>query len=449
MSFVVEIVLLLRDALFALRDLALRRKHHRWEHSIAIKASPATVWRMLRSSDITFDGVFPMRVVTTPAPGRPFVEDTKIIIADKTLTLMVRIAEERPQRALLMEILPDGTSPELVSGTNDYIGFVMDEHAGGTVLFLTREMDPLRWTAAITGPFGLRSGARRYQKKAEEMAAGGPEAEAAGAGQDEPTADGNSHPSSMTANAADGAGISAAACAAAIKAPEVASSFGLTPKSIAFSLAALASFAYLWGLEQALVLAAIIILHELGHAIAMLIVGMKVKGIYLVPFFGGAAIAAGPYRSEGQLGFVSLMGPGFSIIPTAGLLVAAKQTGNPLLTHAAEMSAIINLLNLVPIVPFDGGHVLRAALVSMSRTAAQIAGFAGAAAGLSIAWMIRDPIIGLFVAVGLLMTIQLKKESARTPMRALAAFGLLMAFVVTIATYVVLIYLVYNRPMPL
>ena len=196
-------------------------------------------------------------------------------------------------------------------------------------------------------------------------------------------------------------------------------------------------------MQQALLISGIIILHELGHAAAMLMVGIPVKGIYLVPFFGGAAIAAAPYRSEGQIGFVALMGPAFSLVPTLAFATAAQETGQPALLQAVQMSAIINLLNLAPIIPFDGGIVLKAALVSMSRTAAQIAGLAGAALGLYGAWFLRDPVLGLFVVLGLLVTRQLKTAPAKEPMRWPSALLLLLAFAATIAAYLAIIATAY------
>src|SRR5258708_29238461 len=36
----------------------------------------------------------------------------------------------------------------------------------------------------------------------------------------------------------------------------------------------------------------------------------------LVPFFGGAAVPKTAYQTQGHLGFVALMGAGFSLVPT-------------------------------------------------------------------------------------------------------------------------------------
>jgi hypothetical protein len=54
---------------------------------------------------------------------------------------------------------------------------------------------------------------------------------------------------------------------------------------------ALAGWAWLFNLEFAIGLIAAILIHEYGHAYAMKRSGLKVKGIYLLPFIGGAAVS--------------------------------------------------------------------------------------------------------------------------------------------------------------
>ena len=404
----------------------------RFEHAVLIKAPRATVWQMLRSRDITFDGLVPMRVTTMAVPGRPDLEKGRIILGEREIILMTRTIEERPEKALLLEIVAEGSDPAVVMGGDDFIGFVLDEAPDGTLLSLTRELVPGRIGAILQVPVGLRSGAGRYRKKAEAMATPVPDAGR-----------------SLTGTG-DAVGASGATSSAATVAPAKSSAFGLTRNGLtrnglALSLAALASFAWLWGLQQALLISGIIILHELGHAAAMLMVGIPVKGIYLVPFFGGAAVAAAPYSRESQIGFVALMGPAFSLLPTAALTVAAQQTGNADVLKAAELSGIINLLNLAPILPLDGGHVLKAALLSINRTLALVAGLLGAGLGLWGAWVVADPLLGLFAGLGVMIALQMRKASLKTPMRWPAAAGLLLAMLATIAAYGFMLTLVYKQ----
>ena len=412
----------LRDILSGISGLLTGRRC-RFEQAVAIDAPCDVVWRMLRSRDITFDGMMPMHVVVETVPGRPDLEKGRIIVGPREMVLMMRIVDERAGKALLVEILSDGSDPAVVMGRDDFISYIVEETPGGTLLNLTRELVPTRVSAILSVPLGLISGGRRYKRKAEAMAKGVPEAGAPDAGR----VVGTGEP------ADPGSALSA-------------SSLGLSRNGITLGLVALASFALLWGWQEALLIAGIIILHELGHASAMLLVGIPVKGIYLVPFFGGAAVAAAPYRREGQIGFVALMGPALSLLPTAVFLLAAQYGGGAGMVRAAELSAIINLLNLAPILPLDGGHVLKSALVSVNRTLARAVGLAGVGFGFWGAWLLRDPLLALFVGIGLLITLQMKTATSRTPMRWPAAFGLLLALFATIAAYACILYLVYKQP---
>jgi hypothetical protein len=79
------------------------------------------------------------------------------------------IADERQGQAILYRLLPEGTDPALIEGDDDYVGFVLVDIPGGTRLDLTRETTPRHFLSRLTVPIGLRSGARRYKRKAEAM----------------------------------------------------------------------------------------------------------------------------------------------------------------------------------------------------------------------------------------------------------------------------------------
>lgn len=436
MLVITEPLYVLRDLLVWLWRLVTGQRRHRHEHAIRIHAPVATVWAVLRAPDITYDGMFPLRMVTRPVPGMPGVDDIALELAGHALRLRTRLLDERPGHAILLEVLKDGTSPEIYIGAKDYLGMVVESRDGATTLFGSREVTPDRLLSGMLLGVQLRSGLRRYKTKAEALAK---ETLPAATGDASLHASGEA---GARSNTDDGPPDRSPAS------PNAGSSLGLTPNSIIISLIAFASFAYLWGWQEALLLTAIIILHEAGHAIAMPMVGMQLRGIFLVPFFGGVAVAKQPFRSEWQLGFVALMGPAVSLITTAALVFAYRQSGEPLLKKAAEMSAIVNLLNLAPIIPLDGGNVLKATLISLNRTLAYVVGLAGIAAGFWIAWVMRDPIIGLFVALGLLITRQIPRSTALAPMSGGSAFGLFVAFLATIAVYLWLILLLLGRRLP-
>lgn len=120
------------------------------------------------------------------------------------------------------------------------------------------------------------------------------------------------------------------------------------------------------GLILAVVLTAVVALHELGHMAAFRVMGHRKVRMIFVPLLGGIAIGGRPYDSRFEVAFVSLMGAGFSafLVPLA---IAAcnysigegwRFTASVLATLAG-IAALFNVANLVPVWKFDGGQVLR------------------------------------------------------------------------------------------
>lgn len=169
----------------------------------------------------------------------------------------------------------------------------------------------------------------------------------------------------------------------------------------------------------------------------------------MIPFFGGIAVPKSPYRTDFQTGFVCLMGPGFSLVPTFAFLAAYQIIGGAILYEAALVSAIINLINLLPILPLDGGHVVKSILTAVNRRLANIAAVIGCAAGVFLAWRYETYILGvlvLLVAGGLLFPGNDKdrKELERAPMSGLVAAVLLVGLLATAAGHGYAGYSVYS-----
>lgn len=206
------------------------------------------------------------------------------------------------------------------------------------------------------------------------------------------------------------------------------------------SVVAILSFWYLLGWKLGLLLSIVIAVHEAGHAAAMLMTGVGVRGIYLVPFFGGAAVPKTAYRTEGRLGFIALMGPGLSLIPTLGLLAMFRSTGEIHLRQAAEMFAIINAANLLPIYPLDGGLILNALIGSVNRKSALIIGWVGVLTGLSLAVYLQSFLIGIPF---LLFTLQRYFAGSQTieleRLSFASGIALALASIATFVLYVLLV----------
>lgn len=112
-----------------------------------------------------------------------------------------------------------------------------------------------------------------------------------------------------------------------------------------------------------LLITAIVMIHELGHFIAMKCYRYNELGIFFIPLLG--AYVSGSKREVSQLqsAVILLAGPLPGIIIGAALLIADKQgLGTYLLDVSSSrigvLFIILNLINLFPIYPLDGGQLL-------------------------------------------------------------------------------------------
>src|SRR5262252_6788824 len=345
-------VTLLRIGLYALGGLAevLRgRKRIRAESTVLINASRDAVWRFVAADRMVFDGPPTMEIIIAPLPGGEDLHVTRVSINGQEWGRVVarELTRDEAEGTILSQAVPHElvSPPQLAS---DCLGGLrVEARPHGTVLTISNELTVRWFRERISYPLGVRGRAAQIKRQCEKEAG--------------------------TAN-----GL-----------------IGLANHGLVLSFVALLSFWYLLGWQDALLVAVIVLLHEAGHALAMRMVGIEVRGIYLVPFIGGAAVPKTAYRSQGHLGFVALMGPGFSLIPTLGLAAMFWATGDPRLLYAVSMFALLNAINLWPIYPLDGGLILNALLGSVSRRLALVAGWIGVLTGLGIALYLQSFLIGI------------------------------------------------------
>lgn len=110
----------------------------------------------------------------------------------------------------------------------------------------------------------------------------------------------------------------------------------------------------------------IVVLHELGHALAARHYGVGTRDITLYPIGGVARLQAANFTPEEEM-TVSAAGPAVNFaLAGAAYALAPSLATTPLLAFLISQFMVYNLglglFNLVPAFPMDGGRILRAFL---------------------------------------------------------------------------------------
>lgn len=107
-----------------------------------------------------------------------------------------------------------------------------------------------------------------------------------------------------------------------------------------------------------LVLTGIVIFHELGHFIAMKIYKYQDLGIFFIPLLGAYVSGTKQEVSQKQSAIILLAGPIPGIFLGIILYIIYQNTDIPFLEGVAKILIFLNVLNLLPVYPLDGGQLL-------------------------------------------------------------------------------------------
>jgi Zn-dependent protease len=343
---------LVRVAFYALQGLvdALRSRNRlRTEFTVVVNASREAVWRLSTTDHLVLDGPPSMEISYKPLPDSDDLWLTCITVSGQPRVQAVsrEIERDEVKGVARSKVVAHPLSIPAENGRDVESGLMIGTTADGTTLTLFNEFTVRSFKDRIIYPLAPRQMANLMKQQCERDA--GTQSRLAALGNN----------------------------------------------GLLLSGVALLSFCYLFGWKPGLLLAIVVVLHEMGHVAAMLMAGVGVHSIYLIPFFGGAAVPKTAYRTEARLGFIALMGPGLSLIPTLGLFALYRTTGDIQIRDAAEMFAVVNAANLLPLYPLDGGLILNALIGSVSRQFALIVGWIGVLAGLGLGLYFHSFLIGV------------------------------------------------------
>ena len=133
--------------------------------------------------------------------------------------------------------------------------------------------------------------------------------------------------------------------------------FGATFLSMGFMIAVYSGI-FGWKLAAGIVL--LIFVHEMGHVLAAVALGIPVSAPIFIPFVGAAIVMKQNPRDAISEAIMAYAGPLAGGVGSWACLLAGRAYDVPLLVVVGAFSFGINLFNLIPVPPLDGGRICAA-----------------------------------------------------------------------------------------
>jgi len=132
--------------------------------------------------------------------------------------------------------------------------------------------------------------------------------------------------------------------------------------------------------------------HEMGHVIQLRREGIKASAPMFIPGFGAVVMMKSLPDDALAEARVGLAGPILGTIGAAVCLAIGESTNSDMLRALAYVGFLLNLINLVPLVPFDGGRAMAAMAPWMW--------FLGLGAMVALLFATKNPFLLIFVLLG-------------------------------------------------
>src|SRR3954449_12857055 len=125
-------------------------------------------------------------------------------------------------------------------------------------------------------------------------------------------------------------------------------------------LVSIGAYALIWGWQFAVGFVLLLFVHEMGHVIQLRREGVEASAPVFIPFLGAVVWAkqlGGNALAEARVG---LAGPVLGTLGAAACIPLYYATGNNLFRALAFTGFFLNLFNLAPMLPLDGGRAMAA-----------------------------------------------------------------------------------------
>jgi Zn-dependent protease len=122
-------------------------------------------------------------------------------------------------------------------------------------------------------------------------------------------------------------------------------------------LLSLAIYATIWGWPYAAGFIALMFAHEMGHYVAARQCGLNVGAPAFIPFVGAWINLKEQPRDVRTEAYVAVAGPLVGTVSAVAIYLWGRWTGSTLLLAIAYAGLFLNLFNLLPVSPLDGGRI--------------------------------------------------------------------------------------------
>jgi Zn-dependent protease len=157
-------------------------------------------------------------------------------------------------------------------------------------------------------------------------------------------------------------------------------------------LVSIAAYALLWSWWFAVGLVVLLFIHEMGHVLEARRQGLPTTAPMFIPFLGALITMKELPHDVWREARVALAGPIIGSLGAAAFWVIGAATDRDFFTAMAYVGFFLNLFNLLPIVPLDGGRA-----VAALHPAFWLVGLVGLAALMVVS---PNPILILILVIG-------------------------------------------------
>jgi Zn-dependent protease len=125
-------------------------------------------------------------------------------------------------------------------------------------------------------------------------------------------------------------------------------------------LVSVAAYSWIWGWRFAVGFVLLLFVHEFGHVLELRRQGVPASAPLFIPFLGAVVGMKQMPHDAWREAQVALAGPILGSLGAAAVWAAGEALDSELLVALAFTGFFLNLFNLLPIVPLDGGRAMAA-----------------------------------------------------------------------------------------